>query len=58
LIDIQRTIILSLVDEQYCLVSTLAFIFSAFKNAVSYVNEDLDEERLKLKVKNLELRFK
>ncbi len=51
LVDIQRTMILSIVDEEYCLVSTLTFILSAFKHAVQYVNEDLDIERLRLKIK-------
>jgi hypothetical protein len=42
LIDIQRTMILSIVDEEYCEVSTFTFILSAFKHAISYVEEDLD----------------
>lgn len=58
LVDIQRTMILSIVDEEYCLVSTFVFIFPTFKQAINYVDEDLDIDRLKMKVKNLELQFR
>ena len=51
LIDIQRTIILSLVDEEYCAISTLTFVYCAFKRAISYCEEDLDYDRLIPKVK-------
>lgn len=54
LIDIQRTIILSIVDEQYCLISTLTFVLSAFKHAVNYVNEDLDTTKLVDKLSQVE----
>jgi hypothetical protein len=35
--EIQKSIILSLIDEEYCLVSTLTFLISTFKMAVCYV---------------------
>jgi hypothetical protein len=46
LLEIQRSIILSIIDEEYCLVSTLVFVITAFKHAVSYVKEDLNVEKL------------
>ena len=58
LVDIQRTMILSILDEEYCLVSTLTFVFCAFKRAVSYTEEDIDLSRLSEKVGELEMRFK
>ena len=45
--------ILSIVDEEYCLISTLTFIFSAFKEAVNYVNEELDTTKLLKKIEQL-----
>ena len=54
LVDIQRTMILSIVDEEYCLISTLTFVLSAFKHAVNYVDEDLDTSKLLKKINDID----
>ncbi len=52
--EIQKSIILSLVDEEYCLVSTLTFILSGFKMAICYVkDEDLDMPSLQTKISEI-----
>ena len=43
-----------MVDEEYCLVSTLVFILSAFKNAISYVKDELNIEKLDKKIRMLQ----
>ena len=55
--EIQKTIILSMIDEEYCLISTLTFIISAFKMAVCYVKEDIDFMSLQNKVQEVEKMF-
>ena len=50
--------ILSILDEEYCLISTLTFVFCTFKRAISYSEEDLDLASLTKKINNLEARFK
>ena len=45
--DIENAIGLSLVDEEYCLVSTLTFLLATFKRAVCHVKEDIDFQGLK-----------
>lgn len=55
--DIQRCMILSIVDEEYCLISTLVFVLVAFKHAVNYVMDDLDMPKLIARVKAIEQRF-
>lgn len=37
LVDIQRSIILSLIDEEYCLLSVLVHLYIAFKHATNYI---------------------
>lgn len=49
--------ILSIVDEEYCLISTLVFVLVAFKHAVNYVMDDLDMPKLIARVKAIEQRF-
>ena len=46
-----------MIDEEYCLISTLTFIISAFKMAVCYVKEDLDFVGLQSKVLDVEKKF-
>lgn len=50
IIDIQRSIILSLVDEEYCLISLLVHLYIAFKEATNYMEEEIDEVALKAKI--------
>lgn len=57
LIDIQRSIILSIVDEEYCLLSTLVFVYVAFKQAISYVDEDLDIQKLTDKLMVIDIKL-
>jgi hypothetical protein len=40
--DIQKAIVLSLIDEEYCLVSTLTFVLAAFKRAAGHSGEEVD----------------
>ena len=58
LIELQRTMILSIVDEEYCLISTLTFVFCTFKRAIAFSEDDLDLTRLGKKINALEGRFK
>lgn len=44
--EIQKSILLSLIDEEYCLISTLTFIISTFKIAACYSKEDIDFKSL------------
>lgn len=46
-----------MVDEEYCLVSTLVFILSAFKNAISYVKDELNIEKLDKKIRTVQSSF-
>lgn len=42
-----------MVDEEYCLISTLTFILSAFKMAISYVKDEIDMPSLQAKVEEV-----
>jgi hypothetical protein len=55
--DIQKSILLSLIDEEYCLVSTLTFIISTFKMAACYAKEDIDFKTLEVKIGEVESDF-
>lgn len=57
LVDIQRSIILSLIDEEYCLVSVLVHIYIAFKHATNYIEEVLDDDALRYKLAQTDSRF-
>jgi hypothetical protein len=46
-----------MIDEEYCLISTLTFILAAFKMAVCHTKEEIDFESLKSKVKEVEVEF-
>ena len=54
--NIQRTLLLSLVDEEYCLVSFLVHVYCAFKQATNYLygHNDLDEKALAYKIQQLD----
>ena len=43
-----------MIDEEYCLVSTLTFLISAFKMAVCHVKENIDFVSLQSKVLEVE----
>lgn len=54
LVDIQRSIILSLVDEEYCCFSLVVFLIVAFKQALTFVHrEELDFEALESRINKL-----
>jgi hypothetical protein len=57
LIDIQRSIILSLIDEEYCLISVLVHLYSAFKHATNFIEEVVDDDALRYKLAQTDSRF-
>lgn len=57
LTEIQKVIVLSLIDEEYCLISTLTFVLSAFKMAICYVKEEIDMVSLQAQVDEIERSF-
>lgn len=57
LTEIQKAIVLSMIDEEYCLISSLTFIIAAFKTAVCYVKEDIDFVSLQSQVRSVERSF-
>lgn len=57
LVDIQRSIILSLIDEEYCLVSLLVHLYIAFKHATNYLEDVVDDDALRYKLAATDSRF-
>lgn len=57
LVEIQRSIILSLVDEEYCCISLLVFLLCSFKEAICHLSDDLDLEKSSQKLKYVEKDF-
>jgi hypothetical protein len=46
-----------MVDEEYCLISTLTFVLSGFKMAICYVKDEIDMPSLQAKVEEAENLF-
>lgn len=55
--NIQCSLVLAIVDEEYCLLSLLTHLLHTFKQSSNYLNMKLDQDKLSKKIKQLEKRF-
>ena len=55
--EIQDSVGLSILDEEYCLVSTLTFLLAAFKRAACHAHEDIDLNKLRQRVSQVEKEY-
>ena len=57
LLRIQISLAISVIDEEYCLISLLAHLFSAYKLSTNFLAFNVYEKELKISIDNIENRF-
>ena len=55
--QIQLSLVLSIIDEEYCLISLITHLLFAFKQATNYISGKVNKKKLQKKVLELEARF-
>ena len=55
--EIQRSIVLSLVDDEYCLISLLVHLYSGFKESTNYLDLDMDRSFILCQMNDFEKRL-